>query len=72
MQGHTDAAASHGQLGYTSLEEGAGEVALYDVVGLLQEAVGIVRVRKVGRSTNHVGHLLSQLAQHGCRGAAGS
>ena len=64
VQSHTDAAASHCQLSHTSLEECTREVAADDVVRLLQESVGLIRVGEVGRSTNHVGHLLSQYAQH--------
>ena len=66
MQGHTDAAAGHRQLGHASLEESTAEVALHDVVGLLEEAVGLVRVRQVGRGADHVGYLLGQHAQHRC------
>ena len=59
-------------ISHTSLEEGTAEVAANEVVSLLQEAVGIIRVRQVGRSTDHVGHLLSQLTENGSRGATSS
>ena len=36
---------------------------------LLQEAVGLIGVREVGRSADHVGHLLSKHAENGCRSA---
>ena len=72
MQRHTDAAASHCQLSHTSLEEGTREVACLEGVGLLQEAIGLVGVRKVGGSTNHVGHLFCQYAKtSGTCGACG-
>ena len=48
VEGHTDAAASHRELSHTSLEEGTAEVATNEVVSLLQEAVGVIRVRQVG------------------------
>ena len=66
MESHTDAAASHGELSYTSLEERTAEVALHESLGLLEEAVGLVRVREVGRSADHVWYLLCQNAQTSC------
>ena len=66
MESHTDAAASHGELGYTCLEERSTEVALNQSLGLLQESVGLVRVREVGGSADHVGNLLCQYAQTSC------
>ena len=44
MKCHTDAAASHGKLGHTCLEEGSGEIAFGKGVGLLQEAIGLVGI----------------------------
>ena len=64
MECHTDAAARHGELGYTGLEEGSAEVALNEGVGLLEEAVGLVRVGEVGRSHNHILHLCSEETEH--------
>ena len=72
MQCHTDTAASHGQLCHTSLEEGTAEVALGESLGLLQEAIRLVRVGEVGGSTNHIGNLLCQYAQASGRSVAGS
>ena len=69
---HTDAAASHGELGNTCLEERAAEVALYESLCLLQEAVGLVGVGEVGRSADHVWNLLCQYAQTSCRCATSS
>ena len=64
VQSHTDAAASHCQLSHTSLEECTREVATDNVVRLLQETVSLIGVREVGRSANHVGHLLGENAQY--------
>ena len=44
MERHTDADASHGQLGHTGLEEGSAEVALGKGVGLLEETIRLVGV----------------------------
>ena len=66
VEGHADAAACHGELCHASLEESTGEVAADNVVGLLEEAVGLVAVGQVGRGADHVGHLLGQHAQHRC------
>ena len=63
VQRHTDAAACHGELGYTSLEECSAEVALYESLCLLQEAVCLVGVGEVGRCADHVWNLLCQYAQ---------
>ena len=65
VQGHTDADACHGQLGYTCLEEGTREIAFRESVCFLQEAVGLVRVGEVGRSADHVLQLGSQKTQYG-------
>ena len=54
MEAHADADASHGELGDAGLEELAGEVALGEGVGLLEEAVGLVGVGEVGRCDDHV------------------
>ena len=48
VQIHTDADASHRQLGNTSLEESAREVVCLEVVCVLEEAVGLVAVAEVG------------------------
>ena len=42
VESHTDAAACHGELCNTSLEEGTAEIATYDVVGLLEESIGLI------------------------------
>ena len=51
---------SHSQLCNTSLEESTREVTANDSLGLLQETVCLIRVRKVSRSTDHVRNLLCQ------------
>ena len=71
VEGHTDAAAGHGEFCYASLEEGTAEVAFHEVVGLLQETVGLVGVRQVGRGANHVGHLLGKGGENGGTGTTG-
>ena len=48
MQGHTDTQAGHGKLRYACLQEGSGEVAFLHAVGMLEEAVSLVRVGQVG------------------------
>ncbi len=40
-------------------------------MGLLEETVGLVRVRQVGTGADHVGHLLGQGTEHGGAGTAG-
>ena len=71
VEHHTDAAAGHGQLGYACLEKRTAEITGSKGVCLLQEAVGLIRIGKVGRSANHVGHLFCQCAQYGSRGVTG-
>ena len=58
VESHTDAAACHSKLCNTCLEECTREVVLCEVVSLLQEAVSLIRVRQVGRSTDHIWNLL--------------
>ena len=72
MQSHTDTAASHGELSHSCLEECTAEVATNEIVSLLQESVGVIRVAQVCGSTDHVGHLLSQLTQNSCRSTTSS
>ena len=60
MQAHTDTDTCHRQLSHTGLEEGTAEIAFHERMGLLQETVSLIRVRKVGRSHHHVLYLLSQ------------
>ena len=67
VQCHTDTAASHSQFGYSGLEEGTAEVTVNKCVSLFQETVCLVRVRQVGRSTDHVRNLLCQCAQYSSR-----
>ena len=47
VESHTYAAAGHGKLRHTSLEECAAEIVAGDRVGLLEESVGLVGVGKV-------------------------
>ena len=64
VQCHTVHDAGHRQLRHAGLEEFAAEIALREGFGLFQEAVGLVRIRQVGRSDDHVLHPLGQYAQH--------
>ncbi len=68
VQCHAVHHAGHGKLRYAGLEEVAREVALGECLGLFKEAVGLVRVRQVGRGYDHVLDLLGIDAQHGGRG----
>ena len=70
VQCHAVHHAGHRQLRDAGLEELPREVALHDGPGLLEEAVGFVRIRKVGRRNDHVAHLLGVDAQHGGRSGA--
>ena len=60
MKCHTDTAACHSQFGNTCLEECSAEVILSHSLGHLQETISLIRVRQVGRSTNHVRYLFCQ------------
>ena len=60
MEHHTDAATSHGQLGYTGLEERTAEITGGESVGLLQETVGLIGIGKVGGSDDHVFYMGSK------------
>ena len=42
MQIYTDAAASHGELSYASLEECTAEVTLNHISGIFEETVGLI------------------------------
>ncbi len=53
----------HGQLAHTGMKECAGKVAVGQGVGLLEEAVGFVGVRKVGARHNHVAALAGEFAE---------
>ena len=64
--------AGHRELGHARLQEAAGEIALAHRMGLLQETVGLVRVAQVGRSDDHVLHMLGQIREHGGRSGARS
>ena len=55
---------SHGELAHAGLKECAGEVAFGESVGLLEEAVGLVAVGKVGRRYDHVANFLGENAEH--------
>ena len=68
---HTDTHICHGKLGYTSLEECSREVTTYHALGLLEEAVGLVGVREVGRSADHVRNLFCQNTQTSSRCCTG-
>ena len=57
---HTYTHTAHSEFGYTSLEESSTEIATCERVGLIKEAIGFVRVAKVGRCHNHIRHLFCQ------------
>ena len=67
MQRHAVGHAGHRQFRDSSLKEFAAEVALREGLGLLEEAVRLVRVRKVRRSHDHVLDRLGEDAQHRSR-----
>ena len=75
VQRHAVGHAGHRQLRNARLEEFTAEVALRKGFGLLEEAVGLVRIRKVGRGHDHVLDFLGEHAQHrgrcGARGHVG-
>ena len=64
VQRHAVRNAGHRQLRYARLEEFPAEIALRERLGLLQVTVGLVRIRQVGRSHDHVVDLLGEDAQH--------
>ena len=70
VQRHAVHHAGHRQLRDARLEEFTGEIALRERLGLLQKSVGLVRVRQVGRSDDHVVDLLGIDAQHRSRSGA--
>ena len=70
VHGHAVAQGGHRQLAYADLQERAAEVALHKLLGLLEEAVGLVAVGEVGGGDDHVLHSLGQPAQNGARGVA--
>ena len=67
VQRHAVGHAGHRQFRDSSLKEFAAEVALREGLGLLEEAVRLVRVRKVRRSHDHVLDRLGEDAQHRSR-----
>ena len=67
VQRHAVGHAGHRQLRNARLEEFTAEVALRKGFGLLEEAVGLVRIRKVGRGHDHILDLFGEDAQHGSR-----
>ena len=64
VQRHAVRNAGHRQLRDARLEEFPAEIALRERLGLLQVTVGLVRIRQVGRSHDHVVDLLGEDAQH--------
>ena len=48
VERHADTYASHRQFGNTGLKECTTEIAFYECMCFLQEAVGLVRIGKVG------------------------
>ena len=64
VQRHAVRNAGHRQLRDARLEEFPTEIALRERLGLLQVTVGLVRIRQVGRSHDHVVDLLGEDAQH--------
>ena len=71
MQRHAVHHARHRQLRHARLEELARKVTLGEGLGLLQEAVRLVRVAQVGRRHDHVVHLLGIDSEHRRRSGAG-
>ena len=67
MKSHTDTAACHSQLCYTSLEESTAEISRNKRRRHLEEAVSLVGIGKVCRRTDHVRYLLGKLAENGSR-----
>ena len=63
VQRHTNTHVGHGQFGYTSLEECSTEVTLHETMSLLEESISLVGITQVGRSADHIGHLLGQFTQ---------
>ena len=57
MQRHTDTEAGHRQLSDARLEEGTAEVPTGEGVRLLEEAIGLIRVRQVSRGYDHILYL---------------
>ena len=70
MQRHAVHHAGHRQFRNSRLEKFAREIALLERLGFLQKSVGLVRVRKVGRSHDHIVDLLGIDAQHRSRSGA--
>ena len=64
VQRHAVRNAGHRQLRDARLEEFSGKIALLECLGLFEKTVGLVRIRKVGRSHDHVVDLLREDAQH--------
>ena len=64
VQRHAVRNTGHRQLRDARLEEFPTEIALRERLGLLQVTVGLVRIRQVGRSHDHVVDLLGEDAQH--------
>ena len=70
MERHAVHDAGHRQLSHAGLEEVAREVAAREGLGLLEEAVGLVRIGEVGRSDHHVLNSAGEVCQYGRRGGA--
>ena len=64
VQRHAVHHAGHRQFRDARLEEFPGEIALRERLGLFEETVGLVRIRKVGRRDDHVVDLFGINAQH--------
>ncbi len=62
--------ACHGKLCNSSLKETAGEILFAENSGLLQEAVGLVGIGKVGTRHNHIAHMLGKKTENGSRSCA--
>src|SRR5574344_352824 len=52
MQSHTDATASNRQFRNTSMKKGTREIVGSKSMRFLQEAVRLIRISQIGRSTN--------------------
>ena len=63
MEIHTYTHASHSKLADACLKERTCEIVLAKIMCLLQEAIGLVGIRQIGRGTNHIGYLFGKNAQ---------
>ena len=72
VERHTDHDAGHGEFRHTGLEELTGEIAFLEGVGLLEEAVGLIRVGEVRGRNNHVTYVLREEREDDTAGITGS